>query len=179
MPVRLNLIFASSTNLGNSHETDSNVPSANRIVSDSDNYKRKSEVPLIDVAVAIICFSLLISLALLIDANMQEAITNENHNQMVALSLIIAFLLVSIFVCIYATHRMGVCMWTGPLQSSSDDAVHQVDGEIDFSPESYIIDLPPCYKSIIEELPPSYDSVVDKCKLETNCVANVHGVNHI
>ncbi len=138
-------------------------------------------MPLIDVAVAIICFSLLVSLALLIDANIQETSNNDDHNQMIALTLIIAFLLVSIFVCIYATHRMGVCIWTGPLQSSSDDAVHQVDGEIDFSPEcSYILDLPPCYKSIIEELPPpSYDSVVDKCKLENNCVVNVSGINHI
>lgn len=135
-------------------------------------------MPLIDVAVAIICFSLLVSLALLIDANMQETIDDNDQNQMIALTLIIAFLLVSIFVCIYATHRMGVCMWTGPLQSSSDDAE---DGEIDFSPErSYILDLPPCYKSIIEELPPpTYDSVVDKCKLENNYVVNVHGINHI
>jgi len=74
---------------------------------------------------------------------------------------------------------MGVCMWTGPLESS-DDAVHQVDGEIDFPPE-YILDLPPCYKSIIEEMPPSYDSVVNKNKLENNyVVVNVHdGINHI
>lgn len=109
---------------------------------------------------------------------MQETIDDDDHNQMIALTLIIAFLLVSIFVCIYATHRMGVCMWTGPLQSS-DDPVHQMDGEID-SPEcSYILDLPPCYKSIIEELPPSYDSVVDKRKLDHNYVVNVHGVNYI
>lgn len=133
-------------------------------------------MPLIDVAVAIICFSLLVSLALLIDANIQETISDDDHNQMIALTLIIAFLLVSIFVCIYATHRMGVC--TGP--STSDDTVNQMDGEIDFSPErSYILDLPPCYKSIIEELPPSYDSVIDKCKLENNYVVNVHGINHI
>jgi len=136
---------------------------------------------LIDVAVAIICFSLLVSLALLIDANMQESISDEDHNQMIALALIIAFLLVSIFVCIYATHRMGVCMWTGPLESS-DDGAQQMDGEIDFPPEcSYILDLPPCYKSIIEELPPSYDSVVTNSKLENNLVVvNMHdGVNHI
>lgn len=112
---------------------------------------------------------------------MQETINDDDHNQMIALTLIIAFLLVSIFVCIYATHRMGVCMWTGPLESS-DDGVNQMDGEIDFPPEcSYILDLPPCYMSIIEEMPPSYDSLVNKNKLENNyVVVNVHdGVNHI
>jgi len=177
MPVQLNLIFASSTTIGNNHDNGSNVP-ANRIVLDSEN-KKRSELPLIDVAVGIICFSLLVSLALLIDANMQETISNDDHKQILA---IIAFLIVSIFVCIYATHRMGVCMWTGPLEST-DDAVHQIDGEIDFPPEcSYIIDLPPCYKSIIDELPPSYEScALTNCKLENNYVpVNMHdGVNHI
>lgn len=133
-------------------------------------------MPLIDVAVAIICFSLLVSLALLIDANIQETINDDDQNKMIALTLIIAFLLVSIFVCIYATHRMGVC--TG--QGSLDDTVNQMEGETDFSPErSYILDLPPCYKSIVEEMPPTYDSVVDKRRLESNYVVNVHGVNHI
>lgn len=116
------------------------------------------------------------SLALVIDANMQEAVDDDDddHNQTIALTLIIAFLLVSIFVCIYATHRMGVCMWTGPLRSSSDDTL---DRSTDFPPEcSNIIDLPPCYKSIIDELPPSYDSVVDNCKFDANFL---HRVIHI
>lgn len=134
-------------------------------------------MPLIDVAVAIICFSLLVSLALLIDANIQETINDDDQNKMIALTLIIAFLLVSIFVCIYATHRMGVCTGQG---GSSDDTVNQMDGETDFSPEcSHRLDLPPCYKSIVEEMPPTYDSVVDKHKLESNYVVNVHGINHI
>lgn len=38
MPVQLNLIFASSTIVGNNHDTGSNVP-VNRVVSDSENYK--------------------------------------------------------------------------------------------------------------------------------------------
>lgn len=38
MPVQLNLIFASSTTIGNNHDTGSNVP-ANRIALDSENYK--------------------------------------------------------------------------------------------------------------------------------------------
>lgn len=46
MPVRLNLIFASSTNnLGDSHETGLSEPE-NRVALDSDNYKvsrRKEE----------------------------------------------------------------------------------------------------------------------------------------
>ncbi|KAJ6636943.1 hypothetical protein Bhyg_09669, partial [Pseudolycoriella hygida] len=83
---------------------------------------KRSEVPLIDVAVAIICFTLL---------------------------------------------------------STDNDSVHQMGGETDFSLECpYVIDLPPCYKSIVEESPPPYESVVNKYKLE-NYVVNTRGVNHI
>lgn len=102
----------------------------------------------------------------------------ENEASLLLLGLVISFICISVFLCGYVTHRMGINLWTGPLEltssasSASPHTMHIMNGGIGMAPAVDI--CPPSYKSIVtldEELPPSYESVI--CQKEKNDVNSV------
>lgn len=78
-------------------------------------FQIKNQQPLIDLIVAMITLPSLIIFALLLEANMREEWTDEAESRWTVLGLGVALLLVSLILCGYTTHRMGVCLWAGPL----------------------------------------------------------------
>jgi NhaP-type Na+/H+ or K+/H+ antiporter len=76
--------------------------------------------PVIDLAIAMISIPTLIIFALMLESNMREDWTERPETRWTVLGLGVGLLLVSIMICGYVTHRMGVCLWTGPLEDDSN-----------------------------------------------------------
>uniref|UniRef100_A0A7G3B784 Secreted protein n=1 Tax=Lutzomyia longipalpis TaxID=7200 RepID=A0A7G3B784_LUTLO len=61
----------------------------------------------------------LIIFALMLETNMQGDWTEAPESRWTVLGIGIGLILISLLVCGYVTHRMGVCLWAGP-QDDSD-----------------------------------------------------------
>lgn len=131
-----------------------------------------------DIFVAIITVPTLILLALLLDANLQENLCNDDEtstrSSFIVLIFGFGFLLISLLVCGCIVHKMGLCLWTRPMlrrhctehnsqlhstrverrtphiESNAGNGV-DVGNSSDARTNDYshIIDMPPSYESVI------------------------------
>lgn len=120
----------------------SSTMSANRM-----NHQR----PVIDLLVAIIAVPVLILCALQLEKNLHD-MANSPESRWLVFALGIGMLIVSVIICGYVTHRMGVCIWAGPIDETGHRANHgrnipHINSQNDIL-------------RIVDSLPPSYDSVV-------------------
>lgn len=81
--------------------------------------QHKQHRPVIDLLVAMIAVPVLIICALQLEKNMQEKWAENANSRWMVFGLGVGMLLISVIICGYVTHRMGVCLWTGPLEDNS------------------------------------------------------------
>lgn len=79
--------------------------------------------PLIDLLVAMIAIPVLILCALQLEKNLHEMVDSAESRWLV-FALGIGMLIVSVIICGYVTHRMGVCMWAGPIDEHGQPTTH-------------------------------------------------------
>jgi protein-S-isoprenylcysteine O-methyltransferase Ste14 len=72
---------------------------------------QSSRQSLIDLVVALVSVPLLVVFGLMLENNMRGDWTRDGETRWYVLSLGIVLLLVSIMVCSYVTHRLGICIW--------------------------------------------------------------------
>jgi hypothetical protein len=72
---------------------------------------QSSRQSLIDLVVALVSVPLLVVFGLMLENNMRGDWTRDGETRWYVLSLGIVLLLVSIMVCSYVTHRLGLCIW--------------------------------------------------------------------
>jgi protein-S-isoprenylcysteine O-methyltransferase Ste14 len=70
-----------------------------------------SRQSLIDLVVALVSVPLLVVFGLMLESNMRGDWTRDGETRWYVLSLGIVLLFVSIMVCGYVTHRLGICIW--------------------------------------------------------------------
>lgn len=75
--------------------------------------------PVVDLLVAIIAVPTLIVFALQLEKNMQNKWADDASTKWIVLGLGVGMLIISLLICGYVTHRMGVCLWTGPLEDTT------------------------------------------------------------
>lgn len=130
--------------------------------------------PIVDLLVALIAVPILILCALQLEKHMQEQWEESAETRWLVFALGVSMLLISVLICGYVTHRMGVCMWTGPLEDSSSinasgENITHINSQNDIL---RIVDsLPPSYESVVkcDIPPPAYDCVIvnlEQCKEE-------------
>ncbi|XP_050100769.1 uncharacterized protein LOC126581275 [Anopheles aquasalis] len=139
---------------------------------------------ILDIAVILITIHSLVVIALLMDYIMGHAGWSEQlDTQIIMAALSVSFFLICILTSAYLTHRVGNCLWVGPLsdQPSIDTMEHGSDPRTIAPPPSYetvmghhappiAIVQPPSYEKISkliphpppleEEPPPSYDATI-------------------
>lgn len=127
----------------------------------------------IDLAIVLVTVPSLVVVALLLDNIMNHTPWNEQFDsQVIVLGLAVAFFVIVVLVALYLTHRVGACMWTGPLPSGApgDSSIYTVEsgaGRPAAPPPDYatILRDPPPYEKIekyllLDEPPPSYAASV-------------------
>ncbi|XP_055914670.1 uncharacterized protein LOC129947928 isoform X2 [Eupeodes corollae] len=134
--------------------------------------------PIVDLLVALIAVPILIMCALQLEKHMQGRWEESSETRWLVFALGVSMLLISVLICGYVTHRMGVCMWTGPLEDSSsgfstnntdNNNIQHINSQNDIL---RIVDsLPPSYESVVkcDIPPPAYDCVIvnmEQCKEE-------------
>lgn len=130
--------------------------------------------PIIDLLVALIAVPILILCALQLEKHMQDRWEESSETRWLVFALGVSMLLISVLICGYVTHRMGVCMWTGPLEDSSSSSINNGNNSHINSQNDIlrIVDsLPPSYESVVkcDIPPPAYDCVIvnmEQCKEE-------------
>lgn len=123
----------------------------------------------IDLAIVLVTVPSLVIVALLLDNIMNHTDWNEQFDsQVIVLGLAVAFFVICILVALYLTHRVGACLWTGPLPSS-DPSIYTIEAGLrpGAPPPDYatILRDPPPYEKIdkyllLDEPPPSYAASV-------------------
>lgn len=130
--------------------------------------------PIVDLLVAMVAVPVLILCALQLEKNLHE-MHESPESRWLVFALGIGMLLISIIICGYVTHRMGVCIWAGPIDEAGNRAGNGALPHV-----SIVVSLPCALRlillsefqinsqndvlRIVDSLPPSYDSVV-KCDL--------------
>ncbi|XP_055844844.1 uncharacterized protein LOC129911161 isoform X2 [Episyrphus balteatus] len=132
--------------------------------------------PIVDLLVALIAVPILILCALQLEKHMQDRWEESSETRWLVFALGVSMLLISVLICGYVTHRMGVCMWTGPLEDSSRLSTNTTGNNIQHINSQNdilrIVDsLPPSYESVVkcDIPPPAYDCIVvnmEQCKEE-------------
>ncbi|XP_016984423.1 uncharacterized protein LOC108048354 isoform X1 [Drosophila rhopaloa] len=124
--------------------------------------------PIVDLLVAMVAVPVLILCALQLEKNLRD--TSEESRWLV-FALGIGMLVISVIICGYVTHRMGVCIWAGPIDEAGNRSTNGTLPNINSQNDVLrIVDsLPPSYDSVVKfELPPpAYDCLVidmDQCK---------------
>lgn len=115
---------------------------------------RLSRQPVVDLVVALVAVPLLVVFGLMLEANLRGDWSADSERRWNVLGLGLALLLVSLLVCCYATHRLGLCLWSkhnDAHQARLAQAAQQRQGGLS-SVSSQL--------HLVGELPPSYDSVV-------------------
>ncbi|XP_023702835.1 uncharacterized protein LOC111862023 isoform X2 [Cryptotermes secundus] len=110
--------------------------------------KRQS---LIDLVVALVSLPLLVVFGLMLESNMRGDWTNDPEMRWHVLGLGLALLFVSLMVCGYITHRLGICIW-----AASQEPYSPHYGSDDTRPST----SSKLHLVVGDELPPSYESVV-------------------
>ncbi|XP_055526369.1 uncharacterized protein LOC129719043 [Wyeomyia smithii] len=123
----------------------------------------------IDLAIVLVAVPSLVAVALLLDYTMnQNDWTDEFGTQLIVLGLAAALFVICIMITLYLTHRIGTCMWAGPMHVSELSIFTvQQDFEQACPPPDYDTTLlsPPSYEKLdkyhlIDEPPPSYAASV-------------------
>ncbi|ALC49080.1 CG13004 [Drosophila busckii] len=109
--------------------------------------------PILDLLVAMVAVPVLILCALQLEKNLH--VMHEPDSRWLVFALGIGMLVISIIICGYVTHRMGVCIWAGPIDEAGNRAGNGALPHINSQNDVL---------RIVDSLPPSYDSVV-KCDL--------------
>ncbi|XP_030246407.1 uncharacterized protein LOC115565401 isoform X2 [Drosophila navojoa] len=119
--------------------------------------------PIVDLLVAMVAVPVLILCALQLEKNLHD-MHNSPESRWLVFALGIGMLVISVIICGYVTHRMGVCIWAGPIDEAGNragsGALHHINSQNDVL---RIVDsLPPSYESVLKcELPPPpYDCVM-------------------
>ncbi|XP_055588376.1 uncharacterized protein LOC129740654 [Uranotaenia lowii] len=123
----------------------------------------------IDLAIVLVTFPALVVVALLLEYTMNHTDWADRfESQVIVLGLAVAFFVICIIAALYLTHRIGVCLWTGPLPGEHL-SVYSVDHDVErgAAPPDYdtiLLDPPPYDKLekylLIDEPPPSYAASV-------------------
>jgi hypothetical protein len=117
--------------------------------------------PVVDLVVAILAIPSIVVFALLLETNMTDEWADEPQSRWVVLGLGLGLLFISILVCGYVTHRMGVCLWAGPQDGSDFDSQNN-RFNLDANSEHFIDILPPSYDTVMgyDIPPPPYHTIV-------------------
>ncbi|KAL9883151.1 uncharacterized protein ACN427_010627 isoform 1-T1 [Glossina fuscipes fuscipes] len=108
--------------------------------------------PVVDLLVAIIAVPVLILCALQLEKNLHD-MANSPESRWLVFALGIGMLIVSVIICGYVTHRMGVCIWAGPIDETASHRSSHERNMRHINSQNDIL-------RIVDSLPPSYDSVV-------------------
>ncbi|XP_017138697.1 uncharacterized protein LOC108153304 isoform X1 [Drosophila miranda] len=123
--------------------------------------------PIVDLLVAMVAVPVLILCALQLEKNLRD---NSVESRWLVFALGIGMLVISVIICGYVTHRMGVCIWAGPIDEAGNRPTNGAMSHINSQNDVLrIVDsLPPSYESVLKfELPPpSYDCLVIDIDLE-------------
>ncbi|KNC21267.1 hypothetical protein FF38_13921, partial [Lucilia cuprina] len=143
--------LTSTTNSGNTaHSTASNSTDTARVA-----YRMSQQRPIVDLLVAMIAVPILILCALQLEKNLHD-MANSPESRWLVFALGIGMLIVSVIICGYVTHRMGVCIWAGPIDEVGNRVGSGSGGSRGVSHINSQNDI----LRIVDSLPPSYDSVV-------------------
>ena len=82
--------------------------------------------PVVDLAVGMIAFPTLVIFGLLLEANTREDWMESQSNRFTVLGLGIGLAVITMLICGYVTHRLGVCLWAGPLALDESEISEQV-----------------------------------------------------
>ena len=109
-------LAAATNNSGNTANNSNNI--AATTTSDSIGttavYRMSQQRPIVDLLVAMIAVPILILCALQLEKNLHD-MANSPESRWLVFALGIGMLIVSVIICGYVTHRMGVCIWAGPI----------------------------------------------------------------
>lgn len=141
--------------------------------------QQKQRRPVVDILVAMIAVPVLIICALQLEKIMQDKWAESASTRWMVFGLGVGMLLISVIICGYVTHRMGVCLWTGPLEDNSSIRSHfnHINSQNDIL---RIVDsLPPSYEAVTKYdiPPPPYEWVV--VNIETKDVPLQDITSHI
>ncbi|XP_062536189.1 uncharacterized protein LOC134205188 [Armigeres subalbatus] len=128
----------------------------------------KRQQCVIDLVIVLATVPTLIVVALLCEYTMNQSDWADRlESQIIVLGLAVAFFVLCIMLTVYLTHRIGACLWTGPLPA---DQLMIFNVSRDFecgSPPDYdtiLLDPPPYQKLekylLLDEPPPSYAASV-------------------
>lgn len=122
----------------------------------------------IDLAIVLVTVPSLIVVALLLEYTMNHTDWSDQfESQVIVFGLTVAFFVICIMVALYLTHRVGACLWTGPLPALPQ-SVYTVEQDLESGPppdyDTILLD-PPSYEKLdvcllIDEPPPSYAASV-------------------
>lgn len=82
----------------------------------SQEQRKKQRRPIIDLLVGFFAIPLLIFCALKLEQYMNNTWEAANDTRWMVFVLGICMLLISLIIIGYVTHRLGVCLWAGPLE---------------------------------------------------------------
>ncbi|XP_021919321.1 uncharacterized protein LOC110829657 [Zootermopsis nevadensis] len=115
---------------------------------------------LVDLVVAMVSVPLLVVFGLFLESNMRGDWTSDSDKRWHVLGIGLALLAVSLLVCGYVTHRLGICIWTATQESGN----HCQGTRACMSSQLHLVaggELPPSYESVVScEMPPPYWSVL-------------------
>ncbi|XP_067000910.1 uncharacterized protein [Anabrus simplex] len=113
-----------------------------------------SRQPVVDLVLAMVAVPLLVVFGLMLESNMRGEWTADMDRRWNVLGLGLALLFISLVVCCYATHRLGLCIW------SAQNRQHQT-AIATTQPQSSLTSVSSQLHLVSGgELPPSYEAVV-------------------
>lgn len=111
----------------------------------------KHQQCVIDLAIVLVTIPSLVVVALLLDYTMNHTDWADRlESQIIVLGLAVAFFVICIMVALYLTHRVGACLWTGPLPDDQR-TIFTIQRDLENGP-------PPDYDTILMD-PPSYEKL--------------------
>ncbi|KAK7789549.1 hypothetical protein R5R35_010394 [Gryllus longicercus] len=116
---------------------------------------RLSRQPVVDLVVAMVSVPLLVVFGLMLESNMRGDWAADADSRWNVLGLGLALLLVSLLVCCYVTHRLGICIWSAHNRQHQARLAAATGRHHPGALSSVSSQL-----HLVSELPPSYDSVV-------------------
>nr|CAD7599142.1 unnamed protein product [Timema genevievae] len=131
--------------------------------------RHRNKQPAVDLVVALVVVPILIVFGIMLETNMRGDWTQDAESRWNVLGLGLALLCVSLLMCCYVTHRLGLCIWEahnrerqGATQQSAQDGMTSVSSQLQLVVSG---DLPPSYDSIVAcDHPPPYYTVLMVCE---------------
>ncbi|KAM7347642.1 uncharacterized protein ACRADG_007170 isoform 3-T3 [Cochliomyia hominivorax] len=144
--------LATNTNTNTGNTAAATSTSTTTTDSATTAYRMSQQRPIVDLLVAMIAVPILILCALQLEKNLHD-MANSPESRWLVFALGIGMLIVSVIICGYVTHRMGVCIWAGPIDEVGNRVSSNGRGVTHINSQNDIL-------RIVDSLPPSYDSVV-------------------